>query len=88
LASADLTKALIVIGAVSAVLIAVRLAFLYAAVYLIRLIDRRPQQRQRRVSNRSRVVSGLVGFRRAVSLAVALSVPATLNSGGHSPAGT
>lgn len=81
LTSAALARALIAVGVVSAVLIAVRFAFLYVAVYLIRLIDRRPQQRLRRVSNRSRVVSGLAGFRGAVSLAVALSVPATLDSG-------
>lgn len=33
------------------------------------------------MSHRSRVVSGLAGFRGAVSLAVALSVPTTLDSG-------
>ena len=77
----DLIGALLLIAAISALLVIVRLAFLYVAVYLIRLIDRRLQQRLRRVSNRSRVVSGLAGFRGAVSLAVALSVPATLHSG-------
>jgi len=81
LTGADLVGALLLIAVISAMLVIVRLAFLYVAVYLIRLIDRRPQQRLRRVSNRSRVVSGLAGFRGAVSLAVALSVPAALHSG-------
>jgi monovalent cation/hydrogen antiporter len=61
------------------------LAFLFTAAYLIRLLDRRPEQRLLRVSNRTRVVSGLAGFRGAVSLAVALSVPVTLTSGGPFP---
>ncbi len=81
LTGTDLVGALLLIAVISAMLVIVRLAFLYVAVYLIRLIDRRPQQRLRRVSNRSRVVSGLAGFRGAVSLAVALSVPAALHSG-------
>ena len=62
-------------------MLAVRLAFLVVAAYTIRLVDRRPQQRLRRVSNRSRVVSTVAGFRGAVSLALALSVPTTLSSG-------
>jgi NhaP-type Na+/H+ or K+/H+ antiporter len=57
LTSVDLSRALIATGAVCAVLIAVRFAFLYAVTYLIRLLDRRPQQRQRRVSHRARVVT-------------------------------
>ncbi|MFM9559377.1 cation:proton antiporter, partial [Streptomyces caniscabiei] len=48
---------------------------------MIRALDRRPEQRLRRISHRARVVSGLAGFRGAVSLAVALSVPETLDSG-------
>ncbi|WP_234046943.1 hypothetical protein [Streptomyces adelaidensis] len=67
---------------ISVVLVVVRLAFLFSSAYLIRLIDRRPQQRLRRISHRARVVSGFAGFRSAVSLAVALSVPETLDSGG------
>ncbi|MDX2938264.1 cation:proton antiporter domain-containing protein [Streptomyces ipomoeae] len=62
-------------------LVAVRFAFLFASTYLIRLLDRRPKQRLLRQSHRARVVSGLAGFRGAVSLAVALSVPETLDSG-------
>lgn len=85
LSRADLQDALIAAGVVSAVLVAVRFAFLFASAYLIRALDRRPQQRLRRLSHRARVVSGLAGFRGAVSLAVALSVPQTLNSGDPFP---
>ncbi|MEU2415170.1 Na+/H+ antiporter [Streptomyces sp. SID7760] len=85
LSGSDLTDALTMVAIVTATLIIIRLAFLFAAAYLIRLIDRRPQQRLRRVSNRARVVSTLAGFRGAVSLAVALSVPTALDSGESFP---
>ncbi|MFF3851296.1 Na+/H+ antiporter [Streptomyces sp. NPDC002328] len=85
LTSDDLTHALITVVVVSVVLVAVRFAFQFGAVYLIRLLDRRPQQRLRRMSHRARVVGGVTGFRGAVSLAVALSVPETLNSGAPFP---
>ncbi|MFI5633552.1 Na+/H+ antiporter [Streptomyces sp. NPDC051664] len=81
LSRADFNHALIVVGLVSAVLVVVRFVFLFVSMYLIRMIDRRPQQRLLRISHRARVVSGLAGFRGAVSLAVALSVPHTLDSG-------
>jgi Na+/H+ antiporter len=81
LVSADLLTAVLAVLAVCTVILLVRLAFLVVAAYTIRLVDRRPQQRLRRVSNRSRVVSTVAGFRGAVSLAVALSVPTTLASG-------
>ncbi|MER7692490.1 Na+/H+ antiporter [Streptomyces sp. NPDC097610] len=77
----DLKHALIAVGVVSAVLVVARFAFLFASAYLIRAIDRRPQQQLRRISHRARTVSGFAGFRGAVSLAVALSVPETLASG-------
>lgn len=85
LSRSDLQHALIAVGAVSVVLVAVRFAFLFSSAYLIRAIDRRPEQRLRRMSDRARVVSGLAGFRGAVSLAVALSVPETLDSGAPFP---
>jgi monovalent cation/hydrogen antiporter len=49
------------------------------------MLDRRPSQRLRRVTNRSRVVSTVAGFRGAVPLAAALAVPATLPSGAPFP---
>ena len=72
---------LIAVGIVSVALIAVRIAFLFVSAYAIRLIDRRPQQKLRRISNRVRIVTGLAGFRGAVSLAAALGVPLVLASG-------
>lgn len=81
LTSVALPRALAAVGVVSVVLLATRFAFLFASAYLIRLIDRRPQQRLRRISDRARVVSGLAGFRGAVSLAAALAVPELISSG-------
>jgi Na+/H+ antiporter len=43
--------------------------------YLIRAVDRRPQQRLRRIGFRQRQPAAWAGFRGAVSLAAALSVP-------------
>ncbi|WP_405496438.1 Na+/H+ antiporter [Streptomyces sp. NBC_00096] len=86
LSSTDLTTALVIVLVVFLVLVAVRIAFLFMAAYVIRTLDRRPEQRLRRVSHRSRVVSGLSGFRGAVSLAVVLSVPTTLDDGTAFPA--
>ncbi|MFC4563080.1 Na+/H+ antiporter [Nocardiopsis mangrovi] len=85
LVSTDLRTALIGVGAVYIVIVAVRFAFLVVAAYTIRLVDRRPQQRLRRISNRARAVSTMAGFRGAVSLAAALAVPATLSSGAPFP---
>jgi Na+/H+ antiporter len=81
LASADLFVGIINVAVVYIVILAVRLLFLILAAHTIRLVDRSPRQRQLRVSNKARVVSTVAGFRGAVSLALALSVPATLSSG-------
>jgi len=70
---------------VSATVIGVRFAWLYTTPHLIRLLDRRPQQRLRRVGARARLVSGVAGFRGAVSLAAALAVPQTVASGAPFP---
>jgi len=60
-------------------IIVIRFVFQMVTVTLIRLLDRRPSQRARRMSHRARVVSAVAGFRGAISLAVALAVPATLS---------
>jgi CPA1 family monovalent cation:H+ antiporter len=52
---------------------------------LIRLIDRREAQRERRVSWRQRLLTAWAGFRGAVSLAAALAVPTTTLSGSPFP---
>ena len=85
LSGTGLVKAAAMVGVVAVTLVVVRFAFLYVTAHLIRLIDRRPQQRLRRVTNKARVVSAVAGFRGAVSLAVALSVPEVLDSGAAFP---
>ncbi|NUS58282.1 MAG: Na+/H+ antiporter, partial [Streptomycetaceae bacterium] len=75
------TDGLLAVAAVAATVIGVRFLWLFTTPYVIRAIDRRPQQRLRRVGPRARVVSGFSGFRGAVSLAAALAVPKLLESG-------
>jgi monovalent cation/hydrogen antiporter len=60
---------------VSAVVIAVRLGWVFTVPYLIRLLDRRQAQRMRRAGARERLVVGWSGMRGAVSLAAALALP-------------
>ncbi|GAB2842157.1 Na+/H+ antiporter [Actinocorallia aurea] len=79
--AAGVVRGTVLVAVVCAVLIAVRIAFQFVSAYTIRLVDRRPKQRELRVSDRSRIVSGVAGFRGAVSLAAALGVPMTLASG-------
>ena len=85
LTSFSLLRAVAIIAVVCVMLIVVRIAFQFVAVYTIRALDRRPQQRLRRVGHRSRIVSGLAGFRGAVSLAAALAVPERLGNGAPFP---
>ncbi|WP_313960548.1 Na+/H+ antiporter [Curtobacterium pusillum] len=66
-------------------LLLVRFVFQVTSVTVIRLLDRRPGQQARRMSHRARVVSAVAGFRGAVSLAIALSVPVTTASGAPLP---
>jgi Na+/H+ antiporter len=71
--------------AVSLIVVATRLAWLFTVPYLIRALDRRPSQLARRSSWRWRVVVGWSGMRGAVSLAVALALPFTTDSGAGFP---
>jgi CPA1 family monovalent cation:H+ antiporter len=80
-----LTHGLIAVAAISVAVIGVRFAWLFTSPYLIRLIDRRPRQRSLRLGARPRVVMAAAGFRGAVSLAAALSVPRALPSGAGFP---
>ncbi|MFF3766298.1 Na+/H+ antiporter [Streptomyces sp. NPDC001922] len=81
LSSLSLSQAVWAALAVSAVVILTRLAWVYTVPYLIRAVDRRPQQRARRVSARHRLPGALAGVRGAISLAVALAVPTTTDDG-------
>jgi CPA1 family monovalent cation:H+ antiporter len=85
LTSTTLLRALGDTLVVTVVVIGVRWAWTYTTPYLIRLVDRRPSQRARRVGARQRTVSAVTGFRGAVSLAAVLAVPHTLNSGAPFP---
>ncbi|MFD9653972.1 cation:proton antiporter domain-containing protein [Streptomyces mirabilis] len=85
LSGTPLTEALLMVAAVSCALVIVRFLFLFVAVYTIRALDRRPQKQERRMGHHARMVSALAGFRGAVSLALALSVPYTVDSGGPFP---
>ncbi|MEV4689248.1 Na+/H+ antiporter [Microbacterium sp. LWH3-1.2] len=67
--------------AVWLVLLVARFVFQTTSVMIIRLLDRRPSQRLRRTTYRARIVSAVAGFRGAVSLAIALSVPLTTSAG-------
>jgi Na+/H+ antiporter len=55
--------------------IGTRVAWINTTPYVIRAVDRRPQQRLRRIGFRQRQPGAWAGFRGAVSLAAALSVP-------------
>jgi Na+/H+ antiporter len=85
LTSTSLLSALAQTLVVTAVVIGVRWAWTYTTPYLIRLLDRRPEQRLRRIGARQRTVSAVAGFRGAVSLAAVLAVPHTLDSGAPFP---
>src|SRR5690349_24460869 len=83
--STTLAQAVVDILLVTAVVVAVRWAWVYTTPYVIRALDRRPAQRLRRVPARQRTVSAMAGFRGAVSLAAILAVPETLESGAPFP---
>lgn len=73
--------ALALVAVISVVVIGARFAWSFTIPYLLRVLDRRPVQRLRRVGARSRVVNAMAGFRGAVSLAAALAIPETVASG-------
>ncbi len=64
-----------------AVVIAMRFVWTNLATVLIRTLDRRPSQIARRGTWQLRVAGSWSGMRGAVSLAAALALPLTLNSG-------
>jgi Na+/H+ antiporter len=66
---------------ISAVVIAVRIAWGFTVPYLVRALDRRPTQVGRRVGPRERLIVGWSGMRGAVSLAAALALPLETASG-------
>ena len=63
----------------AALLMAVRVAWLFATAWLVRLVDRRPAQRELRIPWRLRLVAAWSGMRGGISLAAALSVPLSVD---------
>jgi monovalent cation/hydrogen antiporter len=61
--------------------IGTRLVWSFTVPYLIRVVDRRPEQRLRRASWRQRLVSSWAGMRGVVSLAAALALPLATDAG-------
>ncbi|MGW7422028.1 cation:proton antiporter domain-containing protein [Streptomyces sp. NPDC054813] len=80
--SVSLVQAAFAALAVSVAVIGTRIAWFYSVPYLVRLVDRRPRQRERRITGRQRLPLAWAGMRGAISLAAALTVPAT-TAGGH-----
>jgi len=70
---------------VCATVIGTRFLWTFTMPYLVRALDRRPEQRARRVGARVRIVSGWSGMRGAVSLAAALSLPLETDAGAPLP---
>jgi CPA1 family monovalent cation:H+ antiporter len=65
--------------------IGARFVWSFTAPYVVRALDRRPAQRERRTDWRFRVVSAWSGMRGAVSLAAALALPTTTDAGAPLP---
>ncbi len=67
------------------VVVGTRFLWLFTTPYLLRALDRRPGQVERRVGAAPRVVVGWAGMRGAVSLAAALSLPLATDAGAPLP---
>jgi CPA1 family monovalent cation:H+ antiporter len=72
-------------SAICGVTVFTRLVWFFTVPYLVRILDRRPSQRARRIAARDRLLLGWSGMRGAVSLAAALSLPLTIRGGGPFP---
>ena len=70
---------------VCATVIGTRFVWTFTMPYVIRALDRRPAQRERRVGPRPRIVVAWAGMRGAVSLAAALALPLQTDAGAPLP---
>jgi CPA1 family monovalent cation:H+ antiporter len=84
-ADGGIEHAVVLALAVTGVVVVTRLVWGEVTTMFLRTVDRREGQRARRVDWRQRAVSGWAGFRGAVSLAAAIAVPLTTNSGAPFP---
>ncbi|MFL5864833.1 MAG: Na+/H+ antiporter [Solirubrobacteraceae bacterium] len=80
-AGAIVIEALAVIG----VVVGARIVWFFTVPYAVWAIDRRPEQRARDVGPAGRFIVAWSGMRGAVSLAVALAVPLTIQTGAPFP---
>jgi CPA1 family monovalent cation:H+ antiporter len=71
--------------AVCAVVVGARVIWLFTLPYVIRALDRRPQQLERRMPASLRLVVAWAGMRGAVSLAAALALPLETDAGAPFP---
>ena len=71
--------------AICGVTVLIRLVWFLTVPYLIRALDRRPAQRERRMTAPQRLLIGWSGMRGAVSLAAALALPLTVKGGAPFP---
>ena len=67
------------------VVIGTRFLWLFTTPYVLRALDRRPSQLERRVGPAPRVVVGWAGMRGAVTLAAALALPLETDAGAPFP---
>jgi monovalent cation/hydrogen antiporter len=72
-------------GLVSAVVVGVRLAWVFTLPFVSRLLDRRESQRVRRIPAEQRLVIGWASMRGSVSLAAALAIPLHTDAGDPFP---
>ncbi|MEK6251580.1 MAG: Na+/H+ antiporter [Actinomycetota bacterium] len=72
-------------AATCAAVVGVRLIWFNTMPYVIRALDRRPQQRARRADWRTRLIVAWAGMRGAVSLAAALALPLQTDAGAAFP---
>jgi CPA1 family monovalent cation:H+ antiporter len=71
--------------AICGITVLIRIVWFLTVPYLLRAVDRRRSQRSLRAPARNRLVVGWSGMRGAVSLAAALALPLTVNSGAPFP---
>ncbi len=83
--TSQLLHGLLAVGVVALVLVAVRLGFLFLMTSMMRLRNRVPLELRPELGRRASVVSGLAGFRGAVSLAAVLATPTVVASGAAFP---
>ena len=83
--STSTSRAVVLALAVSAAVVLSRLVWVHLTALVLRTVDRRAVQRERRVDWRVRTAVGWAGFRGGVSLAAALAVPVAVDSGDRLP---